>query len=67
MSEYYKKWESICKDLCSDDEETPRQAIKVKDIDPKDITVGFGEPMTESEFKDRHKNMRRGAYSEVSE
>lgn len=43
LDKYYKKWEKVAAEL--DDEEA------FKNIDPKDISVTLGRPMTEEEFK----------------
>lgn len=61
LGEYYSKLDRICS-TWSDDEEEPQPPPPPKKkpmIDPKDLSVSFGTPMTEEEFRSRHKNVHR--------
>ncbi len=63
LSTYYAKWDKLCSSWNDDeqDSERPKQQADKPAIDPKDISVSFGTPMTEEEFKSRHKTMTRGS------
>ncbi len=69
LGDYYNKWDRICSSWSDDEvEEPPRKKPPPQDkpmIDPKDISVSFGTPMTEEEFKSRHKNIQRSSSSMI--
>lgn len=53
--------ETLGRDLPDEPEEMKadvREIPKIGEINPKDISVGFGEPMTEQEFRGRHKGIK---------
>lgn len=60
LGAYYDRWNKLCNDL-SDDEDDEARPLPARSgkpmIDPKDISVSFGTPMSEEEFKSRHKGM----------
>ncbi len=60
LDSYYKKWESLAKSLdVSDDDAAAAAAAApvaaVPRIDPKDIGVTIGRPLTEAEFAARQR------------
>lgn len=65
LQEYYRKWERICNEL-EDTDVTPAPQkpnpgkVPLK-IDPKDISMAFGDPMTEEEFRASQPNMVRAS------
>lgn len=63
LGEYYDKWDAICRDLEVDDEpaveKEPQQGILPNGkLDMSKVSCGFGEPMTEAEFRSRHKGAK---------
>jgi hypothetical protein len=57
-SAYYKKWENIAKDIDESDDETKseRFTFDPRAINPKDIGVTFGKPMTAAEFEEHRRS-----------
>lgn len=66
LDAYYKKWEAVAKDL---DAPEPRPVTAMlgdgtlSDIDPKQISVEFGKPLSEEEFHEYQK--RKGIQARV--
>lgn len=50
LNQHYDKWSQFCNEHDDDGN------VKKPKLDPKDISVSFGKPLTEEEFKNRHKN-----------